>query len=190
MVASSPLGHSRTFRQLSHFTCTTFCYFRVPEYPVIHTSHSLEAMPQSVPLRSAAYFHLSPTFVFSHTSFTNAMCSSFRVCIGPPGLQLSENTTLTFYLSQYSNEFRQILHFDKFERTLRSFRLLLLNQQAPCTPSGVYGCYSHNLFQHTSNFLEKLLHWLVIFFLHKLRGHSTALCANFITTQTRSPYRS
>ena len=56
------------------------------------------------------------------------MCrSSFRVCIGPPGLQLSRNTTLLFYLSQ---------HFDKFERILRSFRLLLVNQQAPCTPSG------------------------------------------------------
>ena len=65
------------------------------------------------------------------------MCrSSFRVCIGPPGLQLSRNTTLLFYLSQYSNEFSRILHFDKFERVLRSSRLLLVKQQAPCTPSG------------------------------------------------------
>ena len=39
------------------------------------------------------------------------MCrSSFRVCIGPPGLQLSRNTTLPLYLSQYSNEFRRIRH--------------------------------------------------------------------------------
>ena len=65
------------------------------------------------------------------------MCrSSFRVCIGPPGLQLSRNTTLPFYLSQYSSEFSRIRRFDKFGRILRSFRLLLVNQQAPCTPSG------------------------------------------------------
>ena len=65
------------------------------------------------------------------------MCrSSFQVCIGPPGLQLSRNTTLPFYLSQYSNEFSRIHRFDKFELILRSFRLLLVNQQAPCTPNG------------------------------------------------------
>ena len=91
-----------------------------------HHIHS-EATPPSVHLRSAAYFHSSPTSIISHTSFTNTMCSSFRVCIGPPRLELSRNTTLPFYLSQ---------HFDKFERILRSFKLLLVNQQAPCTPSG------------------------------------------------------
>ena len=65
------------------------------------------------------------------------MCrSSFRVCIGPPGLQLSQNTTLPFYFSQYSNKFSRISRFDKCERILRSFKLLLVNQQAPCTPSG------------------------------------------------------
>ena len=65
------------------------------------------------------------------------MCrSSFRVCIGPPGLQLSRNTTLPFYFSQYSNKFSRISRFDKCERILRSFKLLLVNQQAPCTPSG------------------------------------------------------
>ena len=31
-------------------------------------------------------------------------------------------------------------------------------------PAGVYGCYSHKSFQHTSNFLEKLFRWLVSFF--------------------------
>ena len=65
------------------------------------------------------------------------MCrSSFRVCIGPPGLQLSQNTTLPFYFSQYSNKISRISRFDKCERILRSFKLLLVNQQAPCTPSG------------------------------------------------------
>ena len=65
------------------------------------------------------------------------MCrSSFRVCIGPPGLQLSQNTTLPLYFSQYSNKFSRISRFDKCERILRSFKLLLVNQQVPCTPSG------------------------------------------------------
>ena len=64
------------------------------------------------------------------------MCTSFQVCIGPSGLQLSRNTTLPFYLSQHSNEFSRIRRFDKFERILRSLRLLLVNQQAPCTPNG------------------------------------------------------
>ena len=79
------------------------------------------------------------------------MCrSSFRVCIGPPGLQLSRNTTLPFYLSQYSNEFSRIRHFDKFELILHSFRLLLVNQQPPCTPSGcLWVLFTQIIWAHT-----------------------------------------
>ena len=37
-------------------------------------------------------------------------------------------------------------------------------------PAGVYGCYSHKSFQHTSNFLEKLFRWLVPFFTQVTRS--------------------
>ena len=134
---------------------------------------------------------LGPTSIFSHTSFTNTMCrSSFRVCIGPLGLQLSRNTTLLFYSSQYSNESSQIRRFDKFERILRSFKLLLVNQQAPCTPSGcLWVLFTQIILAHIK-FPREIISLACAIFLHKLRDHSTALCANFIVTQTRSPYQS
>ena len=145
-------------------------------------------MPPSVPLRSAAYFShtclvlvmrlTSPSSIFSHTSFTNTMCrSSFRVCIGPPGLQLSRNTTLPFYFIQYS----------KCERILRSFKLLLVNQQAPCTPSGCQRVlFTQIISAHIKFPRETILSACAIFYTSYVITHR----ANFITARTRSPYRS
>ena len=98
------------------------------------------------------------------------MGSSFQVCIRPPGQQLSGNTTLPFYLSQYSNEFSRIHRFDKFELILRSFRLVLVNQQAPCTPSGCLWVLFTQFISAHIKFLEKLFRWLVPFFTQVTRS--------------------
>ena len=104
------------------------------------------------------------------------MChSSFRVGISPRGLQLSRNTTLPFYLSHYSNEFNWIRRFDKFERILRSFRLLLVNQQAPCTPSGCLWVFFTQIISAHIKFPWKII---------------SLACAIFYTSYaiTRRPY--
>ena len=97
------------------------------------------------------------------------MCrSSFRVCIGPPGLQLSRNTTLPFYFSQYSNKFSRISRFDKCERILRSFKLLLVNQQAPCTPSGCLWVLFTQIISAHIKFPQEIIVLTCAIFLHKL----------------------
>ena len=99
------------------------------------------------------------------------MCrSSFRVCIGPPGLQLSQNTTLPFYFSQYSNKFSRISRFDKCERILRSFRLLLVNEQAPCTPSGCLWVLFTQIISAHIKFPPENFRWLVPFFTQVTRS--------------------
>ena len=57
-------------------------------------------------------------------------------------------------------------------------------------PAGVYRCYLHKLFQQRSNYFDKFLCWLVLFFIHRLCDHSTHLCAIFVATQAQSPERS
>ena len=98
------------------------------------------------------------------------MCSSFRVCIGPWGLQLSRNTSLPFYLSQHSNMSGWIIHFVKFDELLSLLDSCWSTSKPLALPAGVYGCYSHKSFQHTSNFLEKLFRWLVPFFTQVTRS--------------------
>ena len=144
MVTSSPLDRPARLQTAKSFYILLFSSSRV-----FHNSHiRFTRRPHHrvylyarllifTYLLSTGYVTPKSNFLFSHISFTNTMCrSSFRVCIGPPGLQLSQNTTLPFYFSQYSNKFSRISRFDKCERILRSFKLLLVNQQAPCTPSG------------------------------------------------------
>src|SRR5215216_6239365 len=104
-----------------------------------------------------------------HTSFTNTMCSSFRVCISPQGLQLSRNTTLPFYLSQHTNMSGWIIHFVKFNQFLCSSRLLLvLNQQAPCTPSGCLWVSLTQIFSAHIKFPREIVTLACAIFLHKL----------------------
>lgn len=109
----------------------------------------------------------------SHMSFTRRPCVRVYLCAWL--LFYVGTLHFRFIWVQYSNELSRILHLHKYSWILHKYKHL-------ARPLGVYGCYLLKLFQKRSNYLDKFLCCLVLFFIHRLRDHSTHLCAIFVAT--------